>query len=612
MNTTLIIATSSLFRGSEGQPGTGNRERGTITPGRVAAIAGLVLMMTLIYQPAEFSGWDESYYMAPLFSVFQDGDLVLQNNLIRFDNAMVYRYRMLNIVNPDGSLWNVFSIGPAVVYSAFAGPIVMFGEPGPGPAPAWVILTGVMALGVLTVLALFHFITVLGFTRSAAGTAVAVAVIASPFANYATRFYLNGHFLSACLAVILYVAWQKWTTDPAVRFALMGGLAGGLLIIVRWQDAVLGLPWIPVILVLIWTDGARRRDRIRGLAMGLAFTVIPVFIQLRAWKIQFDHWIVFPQGSAFMHWTDPRWKSLLFSGYHGLVPWAPGLALGLLGLIAAWFMVRERHHRILVTGMIIITPLIIYVTACADDWWAGDAYGPRRLTSLLLFAALGLAALMSRLNRSGRLIIVLGMAVWACVTLGAYQSGIDDMNVLFTGQVSADHPRPGTVVTDAAGNTGKILREGLVDRFTPTSPGMVLMAALVLVLATGLWCRMRQSQTLQKGLIGITAGWSCLWLILLLIIPGNGPWNRYWLDVINYQPDPSGLEITPDELWETAGVIRAIRHLKRDQIPEFFRMHVTFHPNPFEDLNYEIIYEFSRNPEYQHLIDLPVIMNPPD
>lgn len=580
-----------------------------LNPVKAAGLTGLLLLMAILYQPATFTGWDESYYMAPMFSVFEDGDLVLQNNLIRFDNPMVYRYRMLNIVNPDGSLWNVFSIGPAVVYSAFSALFVIWSDPGPGPVPGMAILIGVMALGVLTLMALFHMVVALGFSRGAAGAAVAAAVMGSPFINYATRYYLNAHFLSACLAVFFYLAWLKWTESPAVRYALLAGLTGGLLMIVRWQDALICLPWIPVIFYLLWNDRSSRRIRLKGVLLALAATILPVLIQLRAWKILFDHWIVFPQGGAFMHWTDPQWKSLLFSGYHGMVPWAPGLALGLPGLLVAWFIVRRRPHKILLTGMIIAVPLILYISACADDWWAGEAYGPRRLTSLLPFAALGIAGLVHRLNRPGRLCVVLCIAFWAVVSMGAYQGRIDDMNVLFTGHPSADHPRLGTFAGEKVMNTGKIFREGLGARFSPAAPGIIIVAGLILVMMIWLWPRIRSSHTLQKRIIGLLALWVLTWVTILMLIPGNGTWNQYWLEVINYHPDPPGVEISPDDLQASAGVIRAIRHLKRDQILEFLQMHATFHPDPFEILDYDVIYDFSRDPAYEHLIDLPVIMN---
>ncbi len=144
-----------------------------------------------------------------------------------------------------------------------------------------------------------------------------------------------------------------------------------------------------------------------------------------------------------MSWLSPAVVPLLFSSYHGLLPWAPGLALG----IAALALGLRARHRWLIAAAAVASVLAIYVSACPEDWWGRDSFGPRRLASLAPIAAIGLGLLLKQLTTRARLLLTLLLCAWAAVTISAHLSQHDDLMLLLTGR--PDPFRPAEAVSDA-------------------------------------------------------------------------------------------------------------------------------------------------------------------
>ena len=246
-------------------------------------------------------------------------------------------------------------------------------------------LRGALALGsmaclIVTVLAMRQSLRRLGFAEATANLAAGLAVVAGPLALYGTRVYLGSHLLSALFASVLLLAGLRWLADGRERDALLMGVSGGLLVITRWQDVL----WLVVLVPAAWSS-LRARDglaprRWRGLGLAALAFAAAVSCQLLAWRIQYDAWLVMPQGPAYMQWTRPALAAFLLSTYHGLVPWAPVFALGLLA--APFARLASVHARALRWGAALAVVLVVYACAAVADWWGGESYGPRRLASL--------------------------------------------------------------------------------------------------------------------------------------------------------------------------------------------------------------------------------------
>jgi len=60
----------------------------------------------------------------------------------------------------------------------------------------------------------------------------------------------------------------------------------------------------------------------------------------------------------------------------------PGFALGLVALLVFRLPVQARGERLFSWGLRLAVVAAVYVSACPQDWWGGDSYGPYRLASL--------------------------------------------------------------------------------------------------------------------------------------------------------------------------------------------------------------------------------------
>ena len=370
-------------------------------------LLGFLALFTFSRQ-SQLGAWDEAFYLAQMTSAVADGDLLLQNDLLAFAGDFPAKYRAITTVVGPGAVFNTFSVGPAVLHSAYTWPLLAERQvPVPPLLRSWLSLGG-LAFMALTVMATSAALRRLGFSPTTSHVSAALAALFGPLALYGTRVTFGSHLPGALFASFLLLGLLLWRDEPRTRYALLAGLAAGLLVINRWQDALLVLGLVPAVLLAARTGGPdERRSRAWGLAIAGLAGAATVWIQLVAWRIQFGSWLLIPQGGAYMRWSEPQLAAFLLSTYHGLLPWMPGFALGLLGLGLSWVRASDPWEARLAGGLAVASAVAIYVSACPVDWWGGASFGPRRLASLTPVAALGLAALgragartQSRLPRS--------------------------------------------------------------------------------------------------------------------------------------------------------------------------------------------------------------------
>ncbi len=213
------------------------------------------------------------------------------------------------------------------------------------------------------------------------------------------------------MALTLHQA-LTWVESRRPRNAAALGLAAGLACVNRWQDAVVVLPILLAAAVVAARSGSPWR---LGAAIVAGAATLAGACQLLAWWVQFGTPFLIPQGGGYLRWLSPAVIPLVFSSYHGLLPWAPGLAIGVVALALG---LRARNRWLLVAAAI-GSVLAIYVSACPEDWWGRDSFGPRRLASLAPIAAIGLGLLLQRLTTGPRVLLALLLCVWATVTISA-------------------------------------------------------------------------------------------------------------------------------------------------------------------------------------------------
>lgn len=533
-------------------------------------IAGLWLL-TIFFRMTEIKGWDESFYLAQMSSAILDRDLMLQNDLLSVPNDIDIRIRTVSVLRPDGVLINAFSIGPAVFFGipmipAYAAGIDRFDLGFRRIATLWVgfflIIIFITLDRILTMLDIKPFIRY---------SAIAAAAFSTPFIEYGFRFYISSHFTATLMTTLSILFWMKWLQEPGRDWAWAAGLASGWLVITRWQASVfLVFMVIPIMLKCLADSRQERsangaggagilRKRIIGLLIAASSIALAVAIQCTVWKLHYGAWFERPVDKHFMEWSAPQTLQFLFSGYHGLIPWAPGILVGLFGLILMGFGGRERVTRWLVWGFAAGIAVQVYVCASTWDWWGGSSYGPRRMTFLLAPVVIGWGYVLSRLPRFIGVMATLFAVAWGLFTVCAFFEGVDDLTLLFTGRPDASRPAREPVPDGQVEMRWRHWKNGYYKRLTSDfrvvekrrisyqRQGTLVLAGLMAGawLLTRLLARNRRARIIVLSAVTVYLGF--VLIVMLIVFPSNATWHDHWAAVVRGTPEPdiSGIGSPP-------------------------------------------------------------------
>ena len=388
--------------------------------GSSALVAAIVV--GLGFGTRDVSFWDPAFYVAQLTSLWYDGDLILHDDLASMDAQPIFRLHALTrLEKPGGALANAFSIGPAVLNSPIAAPVLLAQKHAGAErlgAPVRVALAAsALAMVAVLVTALEVLLARARAGRIGATLVVACVLMGTPIMVYAFADYYMAHLPSAACAAAFTAAALGWARSPTVARAGLAGISAGLLAIVRWQDVCYAAWLAPIVMERLAHVPEARRRIARTLPVMVVSACAVASIQSAAWWQQFGLLATIPQGRGFMRWTDPQLVEVLFDSAHGLLPWSPIVAVAVLGSVHG-AVTQRRLWRAVHLGNLAVVVLETYVNASAADWWGGSAYGPRRFCSLAPVFALGVAEMFRmRWARRARWAITGAVAVWAIVCL---------------------------------------------------------------------------------------------------------------------------------------------------------------------------------------------------
>lgn len=534
-------------------------------------LAGLVALVTCCRIPT-VDGWDEAFYVGQLLSIVQDRDLRLQDDVVLVPKRLEEKQRILTTESPSGALANTFSIGPAVLLAPFAAPFL----PSLPDEGGWRAFRGAAALDAMAMVIVAALLTSLSVRRfgvppGVASLATGLAIVCGPLAVYATRSCLNTHLGSALLVALALHQALCWLEGRRLPNAVAFGLAAGLACANRWQDvAVIA----PLALGVLAASGRKGGASWAAIGLAAAAAVVGAAVQAMAWQVQFGTPLLVPQGPAYMHWLDPKPFHLAFSTFHGLVPWTPGYALGLVALAILAFGRRKPlpGPRPVLVALAIGSLLAIYVSACPTDWWGGASFGPRRLTSLLAPAAVGLGMVLQRCSRRSRALLSIVLGSWAIVAVSAHVSGFEDMAMLLGG-------RPGTLLPEridatpptAAARWASSWRAvhfavpGFSLSDAPRPGDRVVGILLVIAVVAVLRCVLpfiQRSHAAQAGLVAGGLVYLLGWNAVLARCPSNAGWNDQWREFLAAPLDESRLAALPSDMALPGHVVAAFRAAK--------------------------------------------------
>jgi hypothetical protein len=203
--------------------------------------------------------------------------------------------------------------------------------------------------------------------------------------------YTHGNSLFT-VTLFLFL-WHRTRAHRTVRGWWWLGVAGGLMTMVRWQNAVFLAPLAIDILMLLRGARGSKGELIgagRRIGAGAAGVFVAFLPQMYFWKRVHGGWLAVPHNQAGQQWwADSLMLDVLFSPNHGLLSWHPVLYLSLLG-VPIFF----RRDRTLASVLVALFGVQVYVNGAVTTWWGGSAFGGRRFDGCVLLFVLGLAALL--------------------------------------------------------------------------------------------------------------------------------------------------------------------------------------------------------------------------
>ena len=239
------------------------------------------------------------------------------------------------------------------------------------------------------------------------------------------------------LFAMIWLLWcaNRWLARPRVPSAIVWGLAAGLIVPIRPQNAVSVIVVVGVVILFVW----RRRVAVThlwwhcaGFVLGVALTVSPYVL---ARYMMYGNPLVVPQGSDYLRWNQPQIFKVLFSTERGLFIYSPYLLLvAVAGAISLPHARRNPDFPSPLVWMclgVFLTQL--YVNSVIRDWWGGGAFGQRRFISTYsLFVVLAVIAwrtLASRARQRRSKIVLVSLVSVVLFGLTACNFYLDDLEI---------------------------------------------------------------------------------------------------------------------------------------------------------------------------------------
>jgi hypothetical protein len=416
----------------------------------------VVLLLVSLYQYNSIKGRmvaDGFSYYAYVQSLWKDFDVNFENEYRMY--GMLDR-PSLETPTRTGHRRNIFSIGPALFWS----PFYLLGEAqarlaawsgetvnlkGNGPFHWNSVGLASLFYGFAAVL-LIQSLLRRYFDRTTAFAGAVLTWLGTSLHWYMVYQPWMAHAVATFTAAAFLWFWDRGRLRSGWRDAFILGLAGGLMVSVRWQNGI--LLFLPLFdwLWALWRD----RDRALFLAGPILFGgfLLGLLPQLLAWKAIFGQYLFLhpPHGVNYVRYSRPFVLETLFSSRHGLLSWTPIIWLGYLGLLP---LLKKRWTTVWMMTFCVL--LMTYVNMCVLDWWGNNSFSNRRFDAALPIFAFGIAASFEILRR-----FVTKRPVWA---LGAFLAFFPLWNVLFMAQygrhrIPIDHP---VSFTEVASNSSEIL-----------------------------------------------------------------------------------------------------------------------------------------------------------
>ncbi len=360
-------------------------------------------------------GSDGLGYYAHIRSLVIDHDLDYANEFRDF-NPFGHSVQDFSQRTRTGHVANKYPVGPALLWTPFFLIAHFFtlglnhlgynGLPADGYSFFYQLFVGLgtICYGILGLYACFR-IAALHFSRQTAAFATGAIFLSTNLFYYFVNEPSMSHVLSMfSVTLFLYLCLHDFNRIAPVPFSLCG-LAAGLMIMMRYQNALFMIIPCGQVLAYCYRNHFSQKSISTAIKSGLAFlgtTSLAFLPQLVILQILFGlnsagSQSISAQGLASagdyslqsFNFFEPKLFQVLFSPHHGLIYSTPVIFLCLLGLL---IFIRTK----ILQGSILLLCFVLqwYINGAWHDWTFGVAFGGRAFINCTPIFTLGLAALI--------------------------------------------------------------------------------------------------------------------------------------------------------------------------------------------------------------------------
>lgn len=365
-----------------------------------AALTTLAVFQDRPWKNLEVFDWDAGGYYVYLPSAFIYHDLARADSLQRIAEVSAPgRTRVLGLRPlPNRKFISKYPLGVAVGQLPwFAGAHAfarLRGTPADGFARPYqhsIMLAG-LVYGLLG-LWLVRKLLLRYFEDTTTAWALAGVGLGTNFVAYVSYDAAMSHAVLFMWQAALLYCTARWYETFRWRWAVGIGLFLGMAVLCRPTEALF------VLVPLTWGLTSWAAVRQRGslwlshagqLGAAVAVGAAVVSLQLLFWHHTTGQWLLYSYDNEGFDFLHPHILDGLFSFRKGWLLYTPLVVLMLLGVPAL-------RRRVPAAGapVLLLLPVMIYVTFSWGQWWYGGGFSARPLVSLYPLLALPLAALLS-------------------------------------------------------------------------------------------------------------------------------------------------------------------------------------------------------------------------
>ena len=370
-------------------------------------LIGLYLL-TLPLMAHDIRAADEIEYFSYLHSLTFDGDLDFLNEYQYFFDRAPEKYTrsgfkktFIDTITPTGLRPNFGPIGTAILWAPFyaGGHLVAVA----GEAVGWPTVADGYSKPYLWAITLGSALYALGglllsyaLCRTLVGQAAAFWATLSIWLGTPVIFYSHlapgySHAASLFAVALFLFLWNRWRDTLTIPRAIGLGVVGGLIAMIREQDALFlvvpvlyaGLGILGVLRAGAWRDVIRPIVNVGVIGLAAIVTYLP---QLLTYQILNGVPRPNKDVSDKMNILSPYFWPVMTDPAHALPYWSP---IVLVALVGAGLLIR-RNPRL---GLALIIGFLLtwYINGAIKTWTTAGSFGARRFLNCTPIFVVGLA-----------------------------------------------------------------------------------------------------------------------------------------------------------------------------------------------------------------------------